>query len=579
VRLIGLLGAAAVLLDLGFADAARWRGVLRPLQAASAAVLALDLVAALARLEPRWPGRGTEPPVGPHRRRPRLVLRRRWMEFLHLALCTALLVALVRVPGQAHLAPHAVQAFLAGAVLLRLLKGEIRILAVGVAPELLLIGSFVLLVLGGTFLLLLPRAVQPGVAPLEPIEALFTAVSACTVTGLTVRETGATFSDLGSGMIIALVQCGALGLITFVALASVASGRLFSVPQMVTLKTLFGVRKGTDIRPFLVAVLTLTLGVEVVGALLLYHLVPGPEGGVGWSVFHSISAFCNAGFDLGWGAGPGGEALGMLDLHPGAVVVLLGLVLVGGLGFPVLRELCPIPGVRPRLVPSPAHHEGLSLHSRLALVSMAVLVLGGWLGLVLLEWGHALEGEGWVGRILGPLAQSITTRTAGFEALPSQELSQPGRVLVEGLMVIGAGPVSTGGGVKTIAVAVLLLALARRLRGRPGTRAFGRPVRRSVVRAAGILLASYLLVAWALVLLLGLTDPAISLEDRTFEVLSALSTVGLSAAVAERAEPGGQLLLCLAMFLGRVGPLTLVLMLSRSGEERDVPVGDAIPIA
>ena len=513
--------------------------------------------------------------MGPYLRRPSLVLRRRWPEFLHLLVSAILLAVVLLAPGQDHLAPHAVQAFLVGAVLLRLLKGDARIVALGVAPELLLIGSFILLILGGTALLLLPRAVQPGVAPLQPLEALFTAVSACTVTGLTVRETGATFSGLGHAVILALVQCGALGLITLVALASVASGRLFSVPQMITLKTLFGVRRRTDIRPFLVSVLVLTLGIELGGALLLHLCLPGHEGGIGWSLFHSVSAFCNAGFDLGWGVGPDGEALDLLALRPAAVVVLLGLIVAGGLGFPVLRELGRISQRRKTASIRP---EGLSLHSRLALMSTGVLVLGGWLGLTVMEWGHALEGEGQLRRILGPLAQSISARTAGFEALPGHELSQPGRVLVAGLMVIGAGPVSTGGGIKTVAVVVLLLALARRLRGRPGFAALGRPVRRSVVRAASILFASYMLVAGALVGLLGLTDPAFSAGDRIFEVLSALSTVGLSAGVAEGAGPRGQLLLCLAMFLGRVGPLALVLMLSRSGE-KELAEGDAIPIA
>lgn len=575
VRLVGLLGAAAVLLELGFVVTEGWRAALRPAQATAAAVLALDLLAALRRLEPRWPGRGTEPPMGPYLRRPRLVLRRRWLEFLHLLVSVILLAVVLQVPGQAHLAPHAIQAFLVGAVVLRLLKGDARIVALGVAPELLLIVSFAVLILGGTSLLLLPRAVQPGVAPLQPLEALFTAVSACTVTGLTVRETGATFSGLGSAVILALIQCGALGLITLVALASVASGRLFSVPQMVTLKTLFGVRKRTDIRPFLVSVLVLTLGIELVGAVLLHLCLPGHEGGIGWSLFHSVSAFCNAGFDLGWGVGPDGEAQDLLSLRPAAVAVLLGLIVTGGLGFPVLRELGSIKRLR---ATASMRSGGLSLHSRLALASTAVLVLGGWLGLTVLEWGHALEGEGQVRRILGPLAESISARTAGFEALPGQDLSQPGRVLVAGLMVIGAGPVSTGGGIKTVAVVVLLLALARRLRGRPGFEAFGRPVRRSVMRAAVILLVSYMLIAAALVGLLGLTDPAFSMGDRIFEVLSALSTVGLSAGVAEGAGPRGQLLLCFAMFLGRVGPLALVLMLSRSGE-KELAEGDSIPIA
>ena len=241
----GVAGRGSGLLELGFVTEG-WRAALRPAQATAAAVLALDLLAALRRLEPRWPGRGTEPPMGPYLRRPRLVLRRRWLEFLHLLVSVILLAVVLQVPGQAHLAPHAIQAFLVGAVVLRLLKGDARIVALGVAPELLLIVSFAVLILGGTSLLLLPRAVQPGVAPLQPLEALFTAVSACTVTGLTVRETGATFSGLGSAVILALIQCGALGLITLVALASVASGRLFSVPQMVTLKTLFGVRKRTS---------------------------------------------------------------------------------------------------------------------------------------------------------------------------------------------------------------------------------------------------------------------------------------------------------------------------------------------
>ena len=331
---LGALAAAALVLEFGFEWGAPLEGWLHAVQAAVATVYVLDLLAALRRPEPRWLARGEEPAAGPYRSRPTLVLRRRWLEFL-MAGAMPLGIIAVWWFEQAPDSMAPVQLFLLMTLGLRLLRVQDRVLSLPVATEWLLMGSYGVLILIGALLLMMPRAIEPGVAPLQPMEALFTSTSASTVTGLTLRETGETFSGLGVGILAVLIQLGGLGVITFVALVSVTSGKLFSVPQMVSLQGLFSARGMSDVRRQITAVVFLTIVCEANGAALLLLWAP-PEVGDGqealvWAVFHSISGFCNAGFTLG-------ELRFGAEDWAAVAWTLMALVLVGGVGYPVLRD-------------------------------------------------------------------------------------------------------------------------------------------------------------------------------------------------------------------------------------------------
>ncbi len=553
-----LLAAASLALEWGWG--LEWvveQGAfetLRGIQAFASVVVVLDLFVALRRPVFRWSARGDRPAHGPLRRNMRLVIRRRWLEFMT---CVPWLVgAWLGKPIEA------MQWFL----VLNLALGSMRMLGflfdANIAPEVLLVVTFGLLVLVGTGALMLPRAVQHGSAPLSPVEALFTAVSAACVTGLSLRDTTHTFSGLGRTVIIVLIQFGGLGLVSVVAMLTVSTGRLFCPTQLGALRTLTSARALSDVRRVLVAIIGLTLGIELLGACAFYmSAAPEVLGGIGrveWSVFHSVSAFCNGGFSIGE---PTAEWLGT---GGAPACILAGLVVLGSLGFPVLRELLPFGRAWNRSferVHGPRRLRWLGLNSRAALCATGMLLV---LGMVAL-W-HSGLGLPEAGLL------SVSSRTAGFEVVPFDDLTIAGRLGLELLMVVGGGAASTGGGVKTTTLVILLAAGWGLIRRHEGTRVFGWRVPTSLVSASVAVVVIYGIGLAGLTWGLGVLEEGLPLGERFFESISALSTVGLSCGVSQAAGTGGQLLLCAGMFFGRVGPLVVVILSLRRWGRGEDPV-------
>ena len=230
-----------------------------------------------------------------------------------------------------------------------------------------------------------------------------------------------------------------------------------------------------------------------------------------------------------------------------------------GTTLPVFRNLRFFKRLHQGTIPS-----RMSLQSKLTLILVAVLVVAGTLGFFVLERTHALRDAPLGGSILASLFQAVTPRTAGFHTIAMGELQSATLILVIVLMVIGAGPVSTGGGIKTVTFGVMLLTLRSMLTGREDVGAFGRTIPRMIVRAAISVFVIYVMVATAVVFLLSITDPHMDFLSQVFEAVSALSTTGLSTGVTADLSGAGKLVLCLAMFAGRVGPLTLVMSIFRS---------------
>lgn len=417
-----------------------------------------------------------------------------------------------------------------------------------IRPALGITLSFVLLIGVGTGLLMLPQSTVDG-AGLAALPALFTATSAACVTGLSVLDVGSVLSRFGQCVLLGLIEVGGLGIMTL------SSFFLMQIGQ-VTLRQLRATQAMLEhLPPQLAGSLMRTIVVgtvltELAGAALLYgpirRLEPDAQSAVFSAVFHSVSAFCNAGFGLY------PDNLIPLRHSPLAMGTIMALITVGGIGFVVIRELWER-WVRRRTV-------RLSVHTRLALASSAILVV---LGAVLV---YAFERDnpatlGTMGPIDGTvnaLFNSVTTRTAGFNTVDMARLRDPTVLVIIAWMFIGGCPGSTAGGVKAVTVAVLFVSLYHTMLGRDDAVIFGRCLpRRTVRRALTLTVLCGLVVFGFSLALMSAEAGSFGFAPVLFEVTSAFGTVGLSLGITAGLSTWGQLLLVLLMLIGRLGPLTL----------------------
>ena len=429
------------------------------------------------------------------------------------------------------------------------------------SPSQVFVGSFLLLIGLGT----VGFRVLPGLytgAPLGWLDALFTATSAICVTGLIVVDTATYFTTWGQAYVLLLIQLGGLGIISFTSLIIVALGRRLSLRQETLTSGAAGVVEDVDYRDLTWAIFRFTAGAEMGGALGLY-LCWGPQ--LGWTeavwpaVFHSISAFCNAGFSTFSDSLMGFQ--GNLPL----LGVVMALIVVGGLGFLTLEELYVWRRVRRQ-----ATRFRLSVHSQIVLGTTAVLIVGGWVAFTAFEWDSTLAGMSIAERLVNGLFASVTPRTAGFNTIDYAQVEAETSVLTLLYMVIGGSPASTAGGVKTTTVALLGLMAWARLRGRPTTSISGRTIPEATIQKS----MSLVIVAVALMalgsFLFSITEipeviPAAEAPFLThlFEVVSAFNTVGLSMGATGTLSGAGRVVTVLLMVIGRVGTLTFVAAMAR----------------
>jgi len=430
------------------------------------------------------------------------------------------------------------------------------------APQ-LLVGSFAGLIAFGTagFLVL------PGLWIGERVgfvDALFMATSAVCVTGLSVLDVSSRMTFAGQLWLLMLIQFGGIGIVTLAALAAGALGRRMSleVEEAAAGPTVVMPEGGP--RGLVRSVVRVTLAIEAIGALLLWWIWRDTLGNVGaiWpAIFHAISAFCNAGFSTFRDnlAGAGG------DLAVLAVIALL--IIAGGLGFLVFEDLqARLRGRRRRV----------TLHTRLVVITTAVLIAAATPMFLFFEWEHTLAGRGVVEHAVQAMFMAVTPRTAGFNAVDYEHVSNPSLVLTLVLMWIGGSPGSTAGGVKTTTAALLALVFIARLRGREDVSFANRSVPDATVQRAVGLAVGAILLLFAFVFALLFTEiPSGSVaEDREsfvhllFEAQSALGTVGLSMnKTADLSQPG-RVLIVLLMFLGRVGPLAALEAMARRSRRK-----------
>ncbi|MBM3313931.1 Trk family potassium uptake protein [candidate division WOR-3 bacterium] len=427
-------------------------------------------------------------------------------------------------------------------------------------PIALLAASFAALVGTGTVLLLLPAATVDG-RGVPFINAFFTSASATCVTGLTVLNIGQDLTRFGQTVVLVLIQLGGLGIMTFYAGLASALGVKLSLAQRRNVAASVEEPRGIELARTLRYVLLLTIAAELGGAALLYTRMLPRFPTLGESLyaaaFHSVSAFCNAGFSLF------SDNLLSLQRDWIANLVIIGLIVSGGIGFSVAHEIFNRETLRRGPHVTWRH---LTTHTRLVLAASGLLIAVGATLFLLFESGRTLAGLDEGTKLLAALFQAVTPRTAGFNTVPLDRLHPVTLLLFTLLMFIGASPGGTGGGIKTTTAAVLLLSVRSQFRGREDVEYAGRAIpKEAVFRATAVvaLSALALFVSFGILLLT---------EDKPFahlllEATSAFGTVGLSTGITPRLGGVGKLVLILLMYVGRIGPLTLVLAL-RAKEHR-----------
>ena len=420
-------------------------------------------------------------------------------------------------------------------------------------PATILVIGFLLIILIGTGLLLLPFAAEPGVT-ITPLQALFTATSATCVTGLMLVDTAAAFSLFGEIVILCLIQLGGLGFMIFATSLLVLSGRRISLRSRVLLQETMSMPALSGTVRNGLRFMLIVFGVELAGAALLsLHFVPrlGMAKGMYFAVFHAISAFCNAGIDLFSTA----NSLTTFVDDPLVLLTISALIILGGLGFAVLADMMD-KGRRP---------GRYALHTKIVLVMTGSLILLGTVYFALAEWNNpatlALGDAGAGQKLLGAFFQSVTPRTAGFYALQQGDLYDASKAVTTLLMFIGASPASTGGGVKTTTLFVLVAIIKSVVAGRDDVNAFNKRLPLVLIRTALSIFMLYLALLFAGSVFMGLIEQprGFSMIDLVYEETSALATVGLTAANTPLLTPYSHVWLIMLMYFGRVGPLTMML--------------------
>ena len=419
--------------------------------------------------------------------------------------------------------------------------------------------GFLLLILLGGILLTFPFMSRNG--QWTPFgDALFTATSATCVTGLVVHDTYTYWSTGGQILILIMIQIGGIGFMTVIALFALLSKRQISLHERKLLMQSAGAIKVGGIVQLVKQILLITVCIEGTGALLLaLRFCRDPQIGIGkgiyFAIFHSISAFCNAGFDMMGSASLQYASLTAYQMDPVVNFTIMALIILGGLGFIIWNDLSK----------NKWHFQKYALHTKLSLTATAILVLGGAILFFLFEYSHTQSGMNIWQRIMVSLFDSITPRTAGFNTSDMTQFNDSSTLLTIILMFIGANPGSTAGGIKTTTFIVLILSIKATCNHSPGISIFKRKLEESIARQAAAIATIYLIAIFAVSMIICAIEPY-SMKEVLFETTSAAGTVGLTLGMTPSLGSISRLLLILLMYGGRIGGLTLALVLAEKRE-------------
>lgn len=417
--------------------------------------------------------------------------------------------------------------------------------------------SFLCVILVGTFLLTLPISGRDG-RWTSLTDAMFTATSATCVTGLAVYDTYQHWSLFGQLVLLFLIQIGGLGFMTIISLIAVFMKKRIGLHERKILMASSGNMRLSGMIQLIKKIATITFGCEGIGAFFLaFTFVPefGFFRGIYYAVFHSVSAFCNAGFDLMGIVEPGSS----LALYEGKVSVMIPismLIIVGGIGFQVWVDL----------LHNKLHAKRYSLHTKVVLTTTAVLLLGGAVLYAIFEANGHLRGMSFGERLLSCGFLSVTTRTAGFSGFDLRELSPSGSLLTMVLMVIGGSPGSTAGGMKTTTLAVMVMAVRGMSLGEKDITVFKRRLNKDLIKQAAVILFIYLFAVLSFAMIISCLESR-PLQNTLFETCSALGTAGLTQGLSESAGEITKVLLAILMYGGRIGGLSLLLVFAERKTE------------
>lgn len=429
-------------------------------------------------------------------------------------------------------------------------------------PSQILVSGFLALILVGTVLLMLPISSQSGEAT-NFIDALFTATSATCVTGLVVVNTLEHWSLFGKIVILSCIQIGGLGFMSLVSMIFVFMGKKITLKNRLIMQEAFSSNTMAGIVRFTKAVVILTFVVEGIGAFLLsFVFIPefGFIKGIGYSIFHAISAFCNAGFDV---IGPDS-----LTPYVGNGLVnftIMGLIIGGGLGFVVWIDTYNMIKTKRESAEHFTWKQAfykLPLHTKLVWMITIILIVVGAVFFFLVEFKNpnTLGALSLKDKVYAALFQSVSPRTAGFNTLPLAELTPASKLMSIILMFIGGSPAGTAGGVKTVTVGVLILCAMSTIKGRENTVVFNRRIPASVINRALTVIMIAITAIFGMLMILTVTENAGFLEI-LFEVVSAFATVGSTLGITASLTIIGKIMIIILMFIGRLGPVTIAVAL------------------
>ncbi len=440
-------------------------------------------------------------------------------------------------------------------------------------PTQVIIASFLLLIVIGAALLSLPISTKSGQG-ISFLDAAFTSTSAVCVTGLVVVDTSTAFTLFGQLVILTLIQIGGLGFMTIASFVLILVGRRITLGERMIIKESLNEFNLSGLVKMIRRILLVTFATELLGALLLaIRFVPefGAQG-VYFSIFHSISAFCNAGFDV---FGQISGEFTSISMFAGDALVnltMIGLIIVGGLGFVVVTDVFSVSRMRQK--------RKLSRYTKFVLIITAVLIGLGLVTVFPLELnnpntlGSPDLNAG--GKILGGLFQAITPRTAGFATIDQGAMMPATKFITMILMFIGASPAGTGGGIKTTTIAIVALFALSGISGKKDTQLMGRRIAKETLRRAititTIGIVFVFTMFFALLAIEGGRGGLFTFENIFFEAFSAFGTVGLSSGITPMLSAASKLIVMVSMFAGRVGLMTLTFALANRANGRDAKV-------
>lgn len=422
-------------------------------------------------------------------------------------------------------------------------------------PSRIIIFGFFLLIMSGALLLMLPIATKDG-SGASFLDALFTATSATCVTGLVVHDTYQYWSFFGQAVILLLIQFGGMGIVTVAISLSIISGKKISLRQRFIMQESISAPHMSGIIKITAFIVKTSLCIELIGALLLsFRFIPtfGPIKGIWYSIFHSISAFCNAGFDL---MGKSTAYISLCDFSKDPVIniVIMLLIIIGGIGFFVWDDI----------KTNGWHFHKYRLQTKLVLITTFFLLLVPFLYLYFYEFAQEqwqfLSGKE---RFLGAMFQSVTPRTAGFNTLDLALLTEPGIMIMIILMLIGGSPGSTAGGFKTTTLASMILCTSAVFQRKEHIQCFGRRIPQETIRDAASLFSIYIMLFLFGGIFISCFDK-LPLLSCLFETASAIGTVGLSMGITRDLSAISQIILIFYMYFGRVGGLTMIYAVSKN---------------